>query len=87
MRSDRYKLIFFYGQDYKGRSKNATPVAWEFYDLEKDPYEMTNQYKNSDYSEIITRLKKKLKDVRLELGETDESYPHLNKIVDDNWFK
>jgi len=38
IRGERYKLIFFYGCKPDGSGPH-TPVAWEFYDLEKDPSE------------------------------------------------
>lgn len=35
IRSDRRKLIFFYGADENGSQKGRTPPAWEFYDLQQ----------------------------------------------------
>ena len=84
IRSDRYKLIFFYGTNEKGDSKDATPVAWEFYDLEKDPSEMNNLYGNPEYAAIIKKMKEQLKETRAELKEEDKSAV-INKIIDSNW--
>ena len=103
VRSDRYKLIFFYGTDYikvspdrtklgRGAENNKdlnryranTPVAWEFYDLESDPFEMKNLYNDPQYSEQINSMKLQLKKIREELNETDEKYPHIQEIVDSN---
>ena len=53
VRTDRYKLIHFYQFD-----------EWEFYDLEKDPEELTNQYDNPQYSAAIDELKQELEDLR-----------------------
>ncbi len=50
VRTDRYKLIHFYYNIEK----------WEFYDLEKDPNELTNQYNNPEYTETIKKLKKEI---------------------------
>ncbi len=83
IRGERYKLIFFYGCDPKGRNK--TPVAWEFYDLQKDPHEMTNEYANPEYAKIIADMKVQLKHTREELCETDEKYPEIQKIIDEHW--
>jgi len=83
IRDDRYKLIFFYGCTPDG--KKQTPVAWEFYDLKKDPREMRNQYDNPEYSQIIADMKQELKKIREDLNETDEQYPAIQKIIDDNW--
>ncbi len=50
VRTDRYKLIhYYYNID-----------TWEFFDLESDPNELTNQYNNAEYADIIEDLKKEL---------------------------
>jgi arylsulfatase A-like enzyme len=88
IRGDRYKLIFFYGIDFKDSGRPATPqtpAAWEFYDLKADPHEMQNQYSNPEYKAIIADMKRELKRIREELGETDENYPEIQKIIDANW--
>ena len=101
VRSDRYKLIFYYGTDFvkvapdreqlgwgmqnnkdHNRYREDTPIAWEFYDLENDPFEMNNLYDDPKYSEEINKLKVELKKVREALNETDEQYPHIQEIVD-----
>ena len=56
IRSERYKLIFFYGCN-RFRQEANTPAAWEFYDLEKDPDEMHNAYADPAYSKIIADMK------------------------------
>ncbi len=83
IRSDRYKLIFFYGSSLQGDHRTA--AAWEFYDLEKDPHEMHNQYSNPEYVEVIADMKLKLKATRTELDETDGKYPTIQAIIDANW--
>jgi arylsulfatase A-like enzyme len=83
IRSERYKLIFFYGLSAAG--KNPTPPAWEFYDLEKDSFEMTNEYENPAYAKIIADLKIQLRDTREALGETDEKYPAIQNVIDAHW--
>ena len=98
LRTERYKLVFFYGCDFtdeiggetiEGRGGNRyypnTPAAWEFYDLREDPGEMHNRYGNAEYAETIADLKKQLKQLREQLGETDEKYPHIQEIIDDHW--
>ena len=60
-------------------------MAWEFYDLFKDSQEMVNEYKNLKYQSTIVSLKKELLQVRKELNETDEKYPHIQKIIASNW--
>ena len=87
IRSERYKLIFFYGCDWVSgpRAQKPTPAAWEFYDLQNDPIEMHNEYSNPKYTRIIADMKVQLKKTRQELGETDEKYPEIQKIIDEHW--
>ncbi len=61
IRTHRYKLIhFYYDVD-----------VWEFYDLEKDPNEMSNQYNNVKYTDIIQQLKTKLTELQKKYKDTD----------------
>ncbi|MFI3289629.1 MAG: sulfatase [Rikenellaceae bacterium] len=93
VRTKRYKLMFFYGVDYVpggrnlwgGRNGLVTPAAWEFYDLESDPDEMRNEYKNPKYAKIIADLKEEILRQRKELNEGDEKFPHIQKIIDEHW--
>jgi N-acetylglucosamine-6-sulfatase len=98
IRTERYKLIFFYGCDFtdinygKKTTKHQgnryypnTPPAWELYDLKEDPKEMHNQYDNPQYKKVITELKQELKRQREELKETDAKYPRIQKIIDAHW--
>ncbi|WP_068472909.1 sulfatase family protein [Saccharicrinis aurantiacus] len=102
IRTKDYKLIFFYGRYWVDTDDpNATwnkkswgndftrhtPPAWELYDLKNDPNEMNNVYGNPEYKEIQDQLKIKLKALREEVGDTDENYPHIKKVVDANWDK
>lgn len=83
IRDERYKLIFFYG--CKPNGGNQTPVAWEFYDLQTDPFEMNNLYGSADHAERISRMKVQLKQEREALNETDEKYPAIQKIIAEHW--
>ena len=53
VRSDRYKLVYFYTLD-----------EWEFYDLETDPHEMHNQFANTEYADTVQTLKTELNRLR-----------------------
>ncbi|MEQ6120703.1 sulfatase [Reichenbachiella sp. MALMAid0571] len=64
-----------------------TPPGWELYDLVNDPFEMDNLYGKAGYEEITANLKKELKSLRAEFKETDENYPHIQSIIDENWNK
>ena len=62
VRTDRYKLIhYYYNID-----------TWEFFDLEKDPNEYTNQYNNEEYASIIKDLKKELTELQ---NKYDDNLP------------
>lgn len=93
IRTKEYKLIFFYGRPYKAYPKEKTiindhtPVAWEFYDLKKDPNEMINQYNNPEYASIISSLKKELKKVRNDIGEDDSQFDAIQQAIDAYWDK
>ncbi len=93
IRTDRYKLIFFYGrdvfpngrEDWGTRSEWATPAGWELYDLKNDPHEMNNVYNNPEYKEIVKKLKGEMLELREELDETDKNFPHIQKVIDEHW--
>jgi arylsulfatase A-like enzyme len=99
IRTKDYKLIFFYGRDYKKRNNKAqkwanhpsslsfveTPVAWEFYDLKKDPKEMDNKYGNEAYTDIIKDLKVRLAALRTKVKENDTEYAAIQKAIDEHW--
>ena len=98
IRTKKYKLIFFYGVDYKdvhnkkkitdrdgNRFFKSTPAAWEFYDLVKDPHEMNNCYSSPEYQQIIQSLKSELKRLRREIGDTDEENTRIRQIISACW--
>jgi arylsulfatase A-like enzyme len=83
IRTHNYKLIFYYGTGLglNGTTDSwKTPVAWELYDLKKDPYEMKNVYDDPKYKKEVNRLKKELTQLKKVYGDTDEKYPELQKI-------
>lgn len=84
IRSERYKLIFFYGINNKNPNQGRTPAAWEFYDLEKDPQEMNNLHADPGYRKIISRMKLQLKETREQLNETDGKFPEIQDVIDAN---
>ncbi|MDO7172491.1 sulfatase [Mariniflexile sp. AS56] len=101
LRSKDYKLIFYYGKYHDLEKEGSltmywndedhsnkvlpTPVAWEFYDLKNDPYELTNAYKNAKYKKVIAEMKTQLKIERRVLNEEDEKYPFLQEIIEGHW--
>ncbi|MEC3908404.1 sulfatase [Tamlana sp. 2201CG12-4] len=101
IRTKQHKLIFYYGKywvdtdnsDNEWNKKSwgnrftwHTPVAWEFYDLTKDPKEMNNAYNDPQYKSIIADLKTQLKAKREALNEDDnDKFPHIQKVIDEHW--
>lgn len=51
----RYKLMYFYDIN-----------EWELYDLKTDPKEMTNQFKNPEYTSVLKRMKQELNKLRIQ---------------------
>jgi arylsulfatase A-like enzyme len=65
VRTDRYKLIHFYGKN-----------VWELYDLKKDPQEMKNVFDNPDYLKRRENLKMELKRLKRQYAiSNNESTP------------
>lgn len=87
IRNDKYKLIFFYGQslDMTGSSKESTEPAWEFYDLEKDPKENYNAYRDQAYQSIISDMKVELINQRNLVDDNDSKYPIMHEIFKEHW--
>ncbi|MCM8536131.1 MAG: sulfatase [Lentisphaeraceae bacterium] len=85
IRTKHFKLIFYYGVDYKEKGQFQTPPAWEFYDLRKDPNENVNQYDNPEYKSVISQLKEDLRKKREEIQDTDDKFPQIKAVVDEFW--
>jgi hypothetical protein len=63
IRTHNFKLVYFY---------DPSIADWEFYDLKKDPLEMTNVYKDPAYTKVIAGLKESLIHERKRLGINTE---------------
>ncbi len=62
VRTKHYKLIhFYYDID-----------AWELYDLQKDPNELSNVYNDLPYADVVKQLKAELKHLRNKFKDTEE---------------
>lgn len=87
VRTDRYKLIFYYGLALgaKGAVDKQTQAGWELYDLQKDPQEVSNVYKNPEYIDVSAKLKIELIRLKEEFGDSDEPYPDLKKVIEESW--
>ncbi|MHC4519437.1 MAG: sulfatase/phosphatase domain-containing protein, partial [Planctomycetota bacterium] len=69
VRTARHKLIYYYGLVRMGR---RPADCWEFYDLNTDPYERTNQIDNPKHKDTITTLKQRLDELRTEYNDTTD---------------
>ena len=72
IRTDRYKLIYYYGEALGTTGSIDEPKApeWELFDLEKDPNEMCSVYDDPAYADIVTELTAEL--YRLKAAAGDE---------------
>ena len=88
IRTNQHKLIFYYGHPLglKGiYTKKTTPPAWEYYDLENDPMELSNQYNNFENKKIISQLKRDLLNLRTKLGDEKTDLDELKDILENHW--
>lgn len=71
VRTDRYKLIYYYGQSLgcAGTIDQPTPPTWELFDLEADPEEVQNVYDDPAYARVVVTLKQELERLRQSLGD------------------
>lgn len=85
VRTNRYKLMFLYGDPLTmtGSSAQPTKPAWEFYDLQKDPHEDHNAYGDKQYQGIINKMKKEMMDLRKQVGDTDDNSERMHQILHD----
>lgn len=67
IRTERYKLIRFYGDDVN---------EWELFDLNSDPSEMNNIYEDNKHSDLVKELKLKLKELQIQYHD-----PIVNEVV------
>lgn len=84
IRTDRYKLVFYYGLPlgkYLSTNLDVTPV-WELYDIKNDPSEMKNLYDDPTYSSTIKMLKEDLLKLKKQYGDEDSKYPEMKPVVD-----
>jgi arylsulfatase A-like enzyme len=74
IRNQRYKLAhFYYNID-----------VWEFYDLEKDPHELSNEIDNPAYDGIISEMKTELQQLMIKYGN-NKSLDEFRVITDTDF--
>lgn len=71
LRTERYKLIYYYGEAFGLLGSQDIPKEpeWELFDLQNDPYELNNVYADPAYSLIAAELKDELHALQAELGD------------------
>ena len=73
IRNEKFKLIhFYYNID-----------AWELYNLQIDPEEITNLINDPIYNDVIKEMKLELKNLQIEYGD-DKSLDEFRSITDAN---
>lgn len=89
VRTDRYKLMFLYGDPLTMTGSEATPTepSWEFYDLQTDPHENQNLYGDKAYEKIINDMKKDLLRLRTATGDTDAASERMQQILTSQGLK
>ncbi len=74
IRTERYKLIHFYQFD-----------EWELYDLQEDPDELTNQYANPEYRDVVSSLAVRLGELRARYGDDTDVRPMSGEWREEVW--
>lgn len=88
IRNERYKLMFLYGNRLDATGSEDTPTApsWEFYDLQEDPHENHNAYKEAKYAPVIREMKARLLELRKEADDEDKGYPAMQEILEKYYY-
>ncbi len=83
VRTDRYKLVFLYGEPLGMTGSSDVPVApsWEFYDLQEDPHEDHNAYSDKRYQAVIRKMKQEMMRLRNECGDIDKGTVRMGEIL------
>ncbi len=71
IRTDRYKLIYFYGLplDAAGAMPEATEPYWELYDIAEDPGEMNNLVNDPAMESTMADLRRRLQSLMVRVGD------------------
>lgn len=71
IRDRRYKLIYWYNQDYglPGTRPGGEPPEWELFDCEKDPLELFNCYHQPEYRDVVAQMTQALETKMREIGD------------------
>lgn len=86
IRTKDFKLVYFYGLPLDAVGAEPTPVDpyWELYDLRTDPHELSNVYADPEYQDQVQQLKAQLFHLKEQVGDTDDAYPELLQLAEEN---
>lgn len=87
IRTERYKLAYFYAQPLgiRGANKSSLTPEWELYDLQNDPAEMQNIYNDPANKKLIAQLKKELLQLKEKYDDQDSKYPEMVELNKKYW--
>ena len=87
IRTERYKLVYYYAQPLgkNGAKDNKLTPEWELYDLQNDPAEMRNIYKDAANKKLIAQLKKELLQLKEKYEDQDGKYPEMVELNRKYW--
>ncbi len=71
LRTDRYKLIYYYNQPLgmAGAHPSDSAPEWELFDFRNDPHEMHNLYPDPKYAGLVRKLTAELMERQREVGD------------------
>lgn len=74
VRSERYKLIYWYNDDLgqRGARPNGAPPEWELFDCEADPHELRNLAGDPAHAGTFREMRAKLDAKMAEIGDIPE---------------
>ena len=83
IRTERYKLILFYGDglNKNGVDKINSSVSWELYDLKNDPQERRNLYNDPSYKTLLKELKQELYELKIQENDLDIESSWINELL------
>lgn len=84
VRTERYKLIFFYGLSLDATGAipiMETPAGIELYDLVQDPQEMRNVYQDPSYAQTAAEMRRLFLRAMRETEDDISKYPKLQALI------
>ena len=71
VRTLRYKLIYYYADalGQEGAIDDPQPPEWELFDLDQDPYELNNVYRDPAYADAVRELTAELTRLQTKVGD------------------